>query len=601
MSIDATPRPFRGPWEGDTKIVIGIDIGTTQSGVAFAFLQNGASQVIHRVTRWPGQEARDQQGKIPTLVWYDRSRNAVSFGAEAQLPAIEEQAEDNGWILARYFKLHLHPSDMQARHELKLDALPSGVTLRQIYADFLGYLLKHTKSFFEDRILDGRQIWTRYSPTMEVVIAHPNGWGTREQAFLRSAAVSAGFSTTGQAASKVRFVTEAEASVHFCIHHTNLGTVLKPGTNFAVCDAGGSTVDTTLYSVMSMRPILKLKEERASACVQAGAIFVDFEAEKYLRRVLMNAGLNSEDVAEYTKAGVKDFEGFAKRAFKDEAAEQSIAVAHTRFNNTAIRARRGRMTLSGPTVKEFFDVCVKEITASVDQQINGLNVPYILLVGGFGDSPYIRNEFKKRYESRGSRITLTNDSTSKAVADGALIWSTLSSVSSRAPRYSFGINILVPFLPNIHNRQGRVSCTQPNGEEMVSGAWSQIVQKGVALDSEVVCRSSYVCWYSIGTPSLELFTVDLIAYSSEGAPEWVHSPNGTLCSGFQSACTIQANLKNLEGALVSATGRHGSRYWILSFEICIRFGGTELESYLEWEEHGVKRTGPVTIVSQDIN
>jgi hypothetical protein len=77
-------------------------------------------------------------------------------------------------------------------------------------------------------------------------------------------------------------------------------------------------------------------------------------------------------------------------------------------------------------------------------------------------------------------------------------------------------------------------------------------------------------------------------------------------------------LKNLEGALVASTGARGSRYWTLGFDICIRFGGTELESYLEWQEHvsifvpspwlaidqyyqGIKRTGPVTIVSQDIN
>lgn len=88
-SVDANPKPLRGPWEGENKIVIGIDIGTTQSGVAFTYLQNGkggeeqapnqrthlsttgASQIIHRVTRWPGQEAHNQQGKIPTVVWYD--------------------------------------------------------------------------------------------------------------------------------------------------------------------------------------------------------------------------------------------------------------------------------------------------------------------------------------------------------------------------------------------------------------------------------------------------------------------------------------------------------------------------------------------------
>ncbi|ELU36985.1 hypothetical protein AG1IA_08982 [Rhizoctonia solani AG-1 IA] len=635
MSIDATPKPFRGPWEGDTKIVVGIDIGTTQSGVAFAFLQNdamfiGASQVIHRVTRWPGQEARDQQGKIPTLVWYDRSRKATAFGAEAQLPTIEEQAEDNSWVLAKYFKLHLHPSDMQAKHELKLDgklcknhnidsyqprnpALPPGVTLRQIYSDFLGYLLKHTRSFFEDRILDGKQTWSRYSPTMEVVIAHPNGWGIREQAFLRSAAVAAGLATTDQAPTKVRFVTEAEASVHFCIHHTNLGTVLKVrGSGSGSVATAKRWMNSARYELCGMRrwwlhgryyaifghfnaPSSQTKRG-AGLSVQAGAIFVDFEVEKHLRKTLTNAGLSSEDVVEYTKAGVKDFEGFAKRAFRDETTDQSIAVAHTRFNNTAIRARRGRMNLLGSTVKEFFDVCVKEITASVDNQINGLNVPVrthssnVALPYPFPSTSCwwedleTAHMFETNLKSDMSREALVSHLPMTLLADGALIWSTLSSVYSRAPRYSFGIHIAIPFLSNVHSRQGRSSYIDASGEAMVSGAWSQIVQKGVALDSEVVCRSPYVQHHSTGTPDLELFTVNLIAYSGEGTPEWVHSPNGSSTNQL-AACTIKANLKNLEGALTSATGRHGSRYWSLNFDVCIRFGGTELESYLEWNEH----------------
>ncbi|KAF8754983.1 ATP binding [Rhizoctonia solani] len=543
--------------------------------------------MIQRVVKWPGQEARDEQGKIPTLVWYDRDKKinlGGSLWCRGTTTCYREQAEDNGWVLAKYFKLHLHPADMQAKHDLKLDELPPGVTLRQIYADFLRYLLKHTKTFFEDRVLDGRQTWARYSPTMEVVIAHPNGWGIREQAFLRSAAVAAGFSTDEKALASVRFVTEAEASVHFCIHHTNLGNILKPGINFAVCDAGGSTVDTTLYSVKSARPILKLEEKRASACVQAGAIFVDFEAEKYLRRTMTGAGLSSEDVIEYTKTGVKDFEMFTKRAFKDETAEQSIAIAKTRFNNTAIRARRGRMALSGSTVKEFFDVCTQEITASVDKQINGLTVPYILLVGGFGDSPYIRGEFKKRYEPRGSQVTLTNDSTSKAVADGAVIWSTLSSVYSRAPRYSFGTDASTLYNPFVHDRQGRIPYTCVSGEEMVSGAWSQIVQKGVALDAEVVCRESYRHLYETPNPYLELYTLDLLAYSGENKPEWALDTNDEMLPGFQRSCTVRANLKNLQGALQSSVGPNGNRYWTLRYQVCIRFGGTELEGYMEWEE-----------------
>ncbi|ELU35811.1 hypothetical protein AG1IA_10159 [Rhizoctonia solani AG-1 IA] len=119
---------------------------------------------------------------------------------------------------------------MKTRHDLKLDALPPGVNLGQIYADFLRYLLKYTQEYFEDRILDGKSIWERYSPNMEVVIAHPNGWGLQEQTFLRKAAVDAGVSAHEQAQKNIRFLTEAEASVHFCIHHTNLGDRLKYAT-----------------------------------------------------------------------------------------------------------------------------------------------------------------------------------------------------------------------------------------------------------------------------------------------------------------------------------------------------------------------------------
>ena len=46
--------------------------------------------------------------------------------------------------------------------------------------------------------------------------------------------------------------------------------------NFIVCDAGGSTVDTTVYSVASARPVLNLKEKRASACEFIIYYFISF-------------------------------------------------------------------------------------------------------------------------------------------------------------------------------------------------------------------------------------------------------------------------------------------------------------------------------------
>ncbi|KAG8717707.1 hypothetical protein FRC08_006899 [Ceratobasidium sp. 394] len=598
-ATNAIPKPLRGIWEGRSKIVIGIDVGTTQSGVAFTFLQQGANQAIHRVTQWPGQEASSMQSKIPTLVWYDLEGKAVSFGAEATSHQAQADAEDHGWRLAKHFKLHLHPSDMKAKHDLKLDPLPDGVSLRRIYSDFLGYLLKHTQSFFEARIIDGAKIWEDYRSELEVVIAHPNGWGIREQTFLRAAAVDAGFTSTPSSRKRIRFVTEAEASVHFCIYHTNLGNRLQAGTKFAVCDAGGSTVDTTVYSVTTARPALRIEETKASACIQAGAIFVDDAAENYLRAVFMNASLSREDMQEYTTRGVKDFENAAKRNFLDVAKDQMIEIAGPRVNIPSIRARRGRMTIPGAIVKSFFDVCVDEIMASVDEQIEGTDVSYILLVGGFGDSPFLRQQFKNRYEPQGCQVTLTNDSASKAVADGAIIWNNTSSVFGRAPRSSFGAKTTEMYDPTFFEHRGREVFTSCSGYKKVSGHWSQIVAKGVVLDVEAVDRKSFHRDYPEPDPDLEDFESNLYLYTGEGVPRWATNRQGVLNDGFYKSCTITADLTNLSGALEPRVGMEGKRYWRLHFDVCIRFGGTELEAYLEWEEDGVTHTGEATIIPEE--
>ena len=61
--------------------------------------------------------------------------------------------------------------------------------------------------------------------------------------------------------------------------------------------------------------------------------------------------------------------------------------------------------------------------------------------------------------------------------------------------------------------------------------------------------------------------------------------SGLLLPGFRNVCRISADLNKLSGALERRTGNAGKVYWYLEFETCIRFGGTELEAYLEWKEH----------------
>ncbi|KAG9080758.1 hypothetical protein FRC06_006196, partial [Ceratobasidium sp. 370] len=533
---------------------------------------------------------------------------AVSFGAEALSHEAEADAEDNGWQLAKHFKLHLHPSDLKAKHGLALDPLPANVPLDQIYTDFLRYLLQHTQQFFEDRILDGKNIWETYKPTMDVVIGHPNGWGIHEQDFLRKAALNAGFANAG-GSDRIHFVSEAEASVHFCTYYTTLGSRLKPGDNFAVCDAGGSTVDTTVYTVKQVQPLLQLEEMCASACVQAGAIFVDKSARIHLRKALRGAEIPVADVEEYVIRGVKDFENSAKRAFRGAPTDYSVELAGIRVNHAAAKIRRGHMALPGTIVESFFEHCTNEIISSVNSQLVSASAPvsvsqpfqrnlrdpqHIILVGGFGESHYLRKRLEARF-SPGCQIVTANEATSKAVADGALIWHCVNGVVSRAPRYSFGIEVVVPMVHNSKEHHGRVIVSRPSGVH-VAGAWSQIVAKGIALDCDSVSRRPYRREYWTPNPELSRVNQDIYSYASGGAPKWTRNKAGAFNPGFRKVCSITADISGLRGALRPEVGTGGVEYWSLTFSVCIRFGRTELEAFLEWNENGVVHTGPAQIV-----
>jgi len=149
--------------------------------------------------------------------------------------------------------------------DFEIPELPSEVSVERAYTDMMAYLMRYTQDFVENASGDGSRIWSRLRSKMTIVLATPNGWYTLQQAKLRRAAVMAGLVTEQNASELLDFITEAEASVHYALYYRPTGW-LQCGTTFGVIDAGGSTVDTTIYKCTSASP-LKL-EAVADDCVQ---------------------------------------------------------------------------------------------------------------------------------------------------------------------------------------------------------------------------------------------------------------------------------------------------------------------------------------------
>ena len=160
----------------------------------------------------------------------------IECGAKA---ADLQQENDGKWFYVEHFKMHLHPERIRRGNSLPLNGqtvdgryqatrtliqlcigLPPGISITQVYSDYMAYLIDHTKNHIEDYFGSGSGIAQLLSERGEIILAHPNHWGSTEQDILKEAAVQAGIITESGLSRRLHFVEEAEASASFCLSAT---------------------------------------------------------------------------------------------------------------------------------------------------------------------------------------------------------------------------------------------------------------------------------------------------------------------------------------------------------------------------------------------
>jgi hypothetical protein len=105
--------------------------------------------------------------------------------------------------------------------------LPKGKSLQDVFVDFIRYLFDSAKIFIQESEPVGKELWENLQGNIDLVLSHPNGWEGPQQEFLRKAVVRAAIFTEKEASSRVSFVTEGEATFHFCVTETRSGDLLE--------------------------------------------------------------------------------------------------------------------------------------------------------------------------------------------------------------------------------------------------------------------------------------------------------------------------------------------------------------------------------------
>ncbi|KAJ3531699.1 hypothetical protein NM688_g7538 [Phlebia brevispora] len=581
---------MRKPYSGQRRsLVLALDIGTTFSGVSYAILEPGEVPKIHGVTRFPGQEHVAGNSKIPSIMYYDTDGNMKAAGAEADGASVLAQAEDEGWIKTELFKLRLRPKSMTLNmNGMRFSPLPHNKTAVDVFGDFLSYLFRCTHSFIVDTHANGHALWRAVENDIQFVLSHPNGWEGAQQTKMRRAAVLGGLiPDTDEGKSRIRFVTEGEASLHACVLNGLAADVLSnpSGHGFIVADAGGGTLDISSYAIRGTAPLV-IEEIAPPDCVFAGSVFK-----------LQNSKYGSPDSLDHI---AKRFDETTKRLFRDSKELQFVPFGSPLDKDLTVGIRGGQLRLTGDEVAALFEPSIEAAIASIKAQMDASSstVKSVWLVGGFAASPWLFSQLQERLMPLGITVSRPDSQTSKAVADGAIGFYCDHHVAARISKFMYGVEYLRNYDANDpeHVKRHDRLFEMPSGPKLLPDAFDCILARGLRVKESTVFSRKY-CTEVTSLSTLSVFEVEIWCYrGGDEIPKWILRGH----EHFSTLCYVRADLSPLASSAQPKEGKNGKMYWNIVFSIEIHFGLTEFKARIKWVENGHVKYGPASIVYNEM-
>ncbi|PFH47369.1 hypothetical protein AMATHDRAFT_67869 [Amanita thiersii Skay4041] len=567
-----------------------FDIGTTYSGASYAVLDPGFVPEIHGVTRFPAQQRVGGDSKIPTIIFYDQEGAVRAVGAEATQDSFLEEAGDEDYVKVEWFKLHLRPRSLPSTHirEEDIPPLPENKTGEEILADFLGYLFRSTRLYIQESHPGGVAFWQSVEQNIDYVLSLPNGWEGAQQAQMRRSAVRAGLvASEAEALKRISFVTEGEASLHFCVQKGVTRGAIEPGEGIIIVDCGGGTIDVSAYVCKAHN---SFEEVAPPQCHLEGSVFVSRRARIHLMQKLQGSRYR-DDVDHMTNI----FDRSTKLSFRNPASPAFIRFGTARDKDLTVDIKSGQMKLSGDDIVKMFKPSVEAIMNAIEEQRLQTTTPIkaVFLVGGFAASDYLFNQVVEQLQPQGLQVTRPDGHLNKAVADGAVSFYLDHFVSVRVANFTYGMECLTSFDPSNPDHVARSGKTifRPSGRIVIPEYFDVILKKGIRVSEETEFKRSYHVESSVPIKSR---TEDILCYRGRKEdPKWVDLEPYM----FSPVCTVVADTSSIPESETTQQSLDGMRYYRKEFDIILLFGMTELKAQIAWKESGgVEKRSPAIIV-----
>ncbi|KAJ4236000.1 hypothetical protein NW759_001086 [Fusarium solani] len=466
-------------------LIIGMDFGTTYSGVAYSRRKNTPKLI----TNWVNLRNFNQdKEKVPSAVLYNQM-TAGEFSWGYAVPIGED--------VLRWFKLLLvDENDLPFKIRTSPHVATARALIRQlkktpveVIGDYLGALWKHSRENIMRAV--GQRVFK--IARLHFVVTLPAIWPHYARTRMEEALVRAGIREPRPAGETiVDFISEPEAAALACLEGSSDEIDLKPGQHLIVCDAGGGTADIITYTILKMDPLTVRESVRGDGDL-CGGMFLDESFLIYLKDLI------PPDVK------VKMGDGGIRKIMNDEW-EHGIKPSVYR-----------------PQIAQI-EKLVEEQIKQVKEKYRR-KPKYLILVGGFGKSKFL---YECLQEKLGKKIEILQDSNSDpwtAVVRGAvyhgLVRSKMTdnlnvSIESRVSRYSYGTLVnAMPFDATMHEQEDRFYCS-------ANQAWLAGNQTMWFVDiNETVSAHKphkFTCWQELSSPDDEVI-VDIVFSDAETPPK----------------------------------------------------------------------------------
>ncbi|KAK6212643.1 hypothetical protein LQW54_005064 [Pestalotiopsis sp. IQ-011] len=405
-SAEAINGPVREFAPVSDRLIVGVDFGTTFSGVAAVY--TSTPDDIEIIKTWPGGNGITSD-KVPTEISYDTPpanahtppTTTTPASSAASVPAVkwgfqfkpeESRLRCIKLFLDRSQKLPFYVSPQETATQLR----KYNKNVVDAVSDYLTQIYRHTMDTLTRRYGESFMASTK----VDFVLTCPAVWSDAAKNTTLQAAERAGMGSK----SDIQMISEPEAAAVYTLRAIQPNH-LNVGDNFIVCDAGGGTVDLIAYKIISLKP-LRVEESAVGTGGLCGSAFLNYRFEEHVRNRLGQSRFDEMKMkkAKTWQMGLRYFEEFVKRNFnEDEYQEVNVPFPGLPDDEEA-GLDSGFLVLAAAQIKEIFEPVVKEVCDLVQGQVNTVRskgglVSGIVLVGGFGQSDYLYRRMKAHFTS----------------------------------------------------------------------------------------------------------------------------------------------------------------------------------------------------------